>query len=1152
MPKRKDIKKILIIGSGPIVIGQACEFDYSGTQAIKALKKEGYKVVLVNSNPATIMTDPEFADSTYVEPLIPEILEKIIEKERPDALLPTLGGQTGLNLAVKLHELGVLEKYNVELIGAKVDAIQRGEDRRLFKETMQKIGLDLPRSGFAYNLLEAEKIAKEIGFPLIIRPSFTLGGTGSKIVFNENDFVDSAKNALESSMISEILIEEYLNGWKEYEVEVMRDNKDNCVVVCTIENFDPMGVHTGDSITVAPAQTLTDKEYQRMRDMAFKCIRAVGVETGGSNIQFAVNPKTGRIVIIEMNPRVSRSSALASKATGFPIAKIAALLAVGYTLDEIPNDITKKTLACFEPTIDYVVVKIPKFAFEKFKPVSRDRTSVDNSYQILGSQMKSIGEAMAIGRTFKEALQKALRGLEVGRSGLESESEYYEKMLEKFKTLSQDDHELQEFLRSVEFNLRNPNCNRIYNIRYALKLGIDVDKISEISGIDKWFINQIKEIVDEEEKIKSFSTNKSLDELKELIIEAKEFGFSDKQISRLLKIDEKEIINFRVKNDLIPNYKVVDTCAAEFDSYTPYFYSTYDGILIRKEFKLDNSKISVEELGLFNETIVRYKEPKDKVIVLGSGPNRIGQGIEFDYCCVHAVMAIKEENLEAIMVNCNPETVSTDYDTSDRLYFEPVTFEDVLNIYKNEQEIAKQNNKNLLGVILQFGGQTPLNISLKLKSFGVKVLGTQPEDIALAEDRELFAKILKKLKLPYPEHGYAKSYKEALKIVQQIGYPVIVRPSYVLGGRSMEIIYDENSLKEYLSILFKEETNENSNVVIIDRFLENATELDVDAICDEKDVFVAAIMEHIEAAGVHSGDSACVIPYLSLTKEQVKTIFKYVETLAKSLKVKGLMNLQLAIKDGIIYVLEVNPRASRTVPYVSKTIGLPLAKIATKVMLGHSLKELLKLYNFTQEKVFELKYSSVKEVVLPFQKFANVDVVLSPEMHSTGEVMGIDKTFPLAYAKSQFAAGTNIPVTGKILLSLNNRDKQKALKIARQLKELGFELIATSGTADFLNKHGIECQKVNKISEGRPNVVDIISNREVALVINTPTGKGRSFSDGFLIRRTSTVNNIPIITTMEAAACIVEAIKEIKKNYNILTQKINFEVSPLQKWYKIN
>ncbi len=1146
MPKRKDIKKILIIGSGPIVIGQACEFDYSGTQAVKALKKEGYHIVLVNSNPATIMTDPEFADATYIEPLIPEILEKIIEKERPDAILPTLGGQTALNLAVKLEEMGILEKYNVELIGAKVEAIKKGEDRKLFKETMQKIGLDLPKSGFAYNLSEAEEIAKYVGFPLIIRPSFTLGGTGSKIVFNEDDFIEAAKNALQSSMISEILIEEYLNGWKEYELEVMRDCKDNCIVVCSIENFDPMGVHTGDSITVAPAQTLTDKEYQRMRDMAFKCIRAVGVETGGSNIQFAVDQKTGRIVIIEMNPRVSRSSALASKATGFPIAKIAALLAVGYTLDEIPNDITKKTPACFEPTVDYVVVKIPKFAFEKFKPVTKD-----NTYKILGSQMKSIGEVMAIGRTFKEALQKALRGLEIGRSGLGADGNKIEEKLNKLINSPDNSLEKQEFIKEVEFYLRNPNNERIFYIRYALKLGMDVEKISELSGIDKWFISQIKEIVSEEEKIKSVK-DKSLQEIKDLIIEAKEYGFSDEQLSVLLGVDKKEITNFRIKNDILPNYKVVDTCAAEFEAYTPYFYSTYDGVLARDEFKIGNNKITIEEIGLFNESVISHKEPRDKVIVLGSGPNRIGQGIEFDYCCVHSVMAIKENGLEAIMVNCNPETVSTDYDTSDKLYFEPITFEDVLNIYKNEEKIAKQNNKKLLGVILQFGGQTPLNISLKLKSFGVKVLGTQPEDIALAEDRELFAKVLRKLKLPYPEHGYARSYKEALKIVQQIGYPVIVRPSYVLGGRAMEIIYDENSLKDYLSMLFEEHTLDTSNVVIIDRFLEDAIEFDVDAVCDGKDIFVGSIMEHIEAAGVHSGDSACVIPYLSLTKEQVRTIFKYIELLAKSLKVKGLMNLQLALKDGIIYILEVNPRASRTVPYVSKTIGLPLAKVATKVMLGHSLKEVLKSYNFTQDKVFKLKYSTVKEVVLPFQKFSNVDIVLSPEMHSTGEVMGIDKTFPLSYAKSQFAAGTNIPIKGKILLSLNNKDKQKALKIAKQLSDLGFELIATSGTADFLNKHGIKCQKVNKISEGRPNVVDIISNHEVSLVINTPTGKGRSFSDGFLIRRTATVNNIPIITTIEAAVCIVEAIKELKKNYNILTQKINFEVAPLQKWYQQN
>lgn len=1150
MPKRKDIKKILVIGSGPIVIGQACEFDYSGTQAIKVLKREGYKVVLVNSNPATIMTDPEFADATYIEPLIPEVLEKIIDKERPDALLPTLGGQTALNLAVQLYDYGILDKYNVELIGAKVDAIKRGEDRKLFKETMLKAGLDLPKSGFAYNLTEAEKIAKEVGFPLIIRPSFTLGGTGSKIVFNEDEFIDAAKNALQSSMISEILIEEYLNGWKEYELEVMRDCKDNCVVVCSIENFDPMGVHTGDSITVAPAQTLTDKEYQRMRDMAFKCIRAVGVETGGSNIQFAVNPQNGRIVIIEMNPRVSRSSALASKATGFPIAKIAALLAVGYTLDEIPNDITKKTPACFEPTIDYVVVKIPKFAFEKFQPVTKEGNVVDDSYQILGSQMKSIGEVMAIGRTFKEALQKALRGLEIGRYGLGADGLGQVKTVEDLKDLPSNDERKQKYVKLVEYKLRNPNCDRVFNIKYALQLGMSVEEIEKLSNIDKWFIYQIKEIVDMEQKIKSYANKKvNTEEFKNLIIQAKQYGFSDYQIAYLLKKKPDEITKFRLRHGLLPNYKVVDTCAAEFEAYTPYFYSTYDGVNDRLRYAV--KKGAIEDLSYFNESLSYTKKDANKVIVLGSGPNRIGQGIEFDYCCVHAVMALREEGVEAIMVNCNPETVSTDYDTADKLYFEPITFEDVFNIYTTEQLVAKLSNTKLLGMILQFGGQTPLNISLKLKSFGVRILGTQPESIALAEDRELFAKVLTKLKLPYPAHGAAKSYKEAVKMAQKIGYPVIVRPSYVLGGRAMEIIYDENSLKDYLSTLFNKfgESSNVSNVVIIDRFLENAIELDVDAISDGKEVFIAGIMEHIEAAGIHSGDSACVIPPISFNQEQIKTIFNYVSLLAKYLNVKGLMNLQLAVKDGVIYVLEVNPRASRTVPYVSKSIGLPIAKIATKVMLGYKLKDLLKKYNFSQDRIFKLKYSTVKEVVLPFQKFANVDIILSPEMRSTGEVMGIDKNFPLAFAKSQFAAGTNIPMEGKILISLNDKDKPKGLKIAKQLIELGFKLVATSGTAEFLLKHNIECEKVNKLSEGRPNIVDIISNHEVVLVINTPTGKGKSFSDGFYIRRTATVNNIPVVTTIEAAKCVVESIKELRKNYNILTKKINFEVLPLQELY---
>lgn len=1139
MPKRKDIKKILVIGSGPIVIGQACEFDYSGTQALKVLRKEGYKIVLVNSNPATIMTDPEMADATYVEPLIPQVLEKIISKERPDCILPTLGGQTALNLAVQLHELGVLDKYKVELIGARVESINKAEDRKLFKQTMQEVGLDLPRSGFAYNVSEAEEISKEIGFPLIIRPSFTLGGTGSRIVFNKDDFLPAAKSALESSMISEILIEEYLNGWKEYEMEVMRDKNDNCVIICSIENFDPMGVHTGDSITVAPAQTLTDKEYQRMRDATFKCIRAIGVETGGSNVQFAIDPKSGRIVIIEMNPRVSRSSALASKATGFPIAKMAALLSVGYTLDEITNDITKKTPACFEPTIDYVVVKIPRFAFEKFRPVevSSDGTR-DNSYNILGSQMKSIGEVMAIGRNFKESLQKAVRALEIGRYGLGADGLGQSKIFDEFDSLSKDEKE--KYIEQVKYNLKNPNCDRIFNIKYALQIGFSVEEICELSGVDKWFVSQINEIYYAEQKIKK-NKCKTESEVAKIVQEVKGYGFSDYQLGYLLNKKESEIRQVREKYNLLPNYKVVDTCAAEFESYTPYFYSTYDGV--NNVLELEGKK----ETNWFDEIKCgTIKNSKGKVIVLGSGPNRIGQGIEFDYCCVHSVMAIRELGYKAIMINCNPETVSTDYDTADKLYFEPITVEDVYNIYLKEQ---KDEDAKLLGIILQFGGQTPLNIAMKLKTLGVNVLGTQPESIALAEDRELFAKLLNKLELPYPAHCKAESLEEALKVVKKIGYPVIVRPSYVLGGRAMEIIYDDNMLKEYLLRAFGAQVDKNArNLVLIDRFLENAKEIDVDAVVDGEDVFIAGIMEHIEAAGIHSGDSACVLPPVSLTDHQVKVIRKYVTLLSKELGVVGLINLQLAIKDDIIYILEVNPRASRTVPYVSKSINLPIAKIATKIILGEKLKNLIKDFEILNKKNDFLNYYTVKEVVLPFTKFSNVDVVLSPEMRSTGEVMGIDRTFPIAYAKSQFAAGSPIVLSGKILVSLNKKDKEKGLKIVKELVNLGYEIVATPGTAEFFNKNGVKSNEVKKIGEGRPNVVDIITNKEVCLVINTPTGRGRSFSEGFYIRRNAVLNNVPIITTLEAAECFVKSIKELKKSST--SGKIDFEVCSLQDWHK--
>ncbi len=1143
MPKRKDIKKILIIGSGPIVIGQACEFDYSGTQAVKILRKEGYKIVLVNSNPATIMTDPELADATYIEPLTVEVLERIIAKERPECILPTLGGQTALNLAVKLDNASILKKYNVELIGAKIDAIKKAEDRKLFKKTMQKIGLELPKSGFAYTTAQAEKIAQKIGFPLIIRPSFTLGGSGSKIVFDKKDFFSAAQDALKASMISEILIEEYLSGWKEYEMEVMRDKNDNCVVICSIENFDPMGVHTGDSITVAPAQTLTDKEYQKMRDASFKCIRAIGVETGGSNVQFAVNPNTGRMVVIEMNPRVSRSSALASKATGFPIAKIAALLSVGYTLDEITNDITKKTSVCFEPTIDYVVVKIPRFAFEKFQPIF-DKNKKDDTYQILGSQMKSIGEVMAIGRNFKESLQKAVRGLELGRYGLGGDGLGQTKLVERLSKLSMN--EKKSYIEQVKYKLRLPNCDRIFNIKYAIQLGMSVEEIFKFTNIDPWFISQIKEICDTEiEIIKNKKNWRKKEKIVELIKKVKKQGFSDYQIGYLIGKTEKDIRDLRKEKFLFPKYNVVDTCAAEFDATTPYFYSTYDGV--DSVLDMSEKKYCFDENYNLNLQYNIKSKPKNKVIVLGSGPNRIGQGIEFDYCCVHAVLAIKKLGFKSIMLNCNPETVSTDYDISDKLYFEPITLEDVYNVYLKE---SNSNNGKLLGLILQFGGQTPLNIATQLKSAGIKILGTQPESIAIAEDRELFAKMLKKLSLPYPEHGKAETLDEAVNIVKKIGYPVIIRPSYVLGGRAMEIIYDDMMLEEYLTKTFYSISDKKTKTaVLIDRFLENAKEVDVDAICDGEEVFVAGIMEHIEAAGIHSGDSACVMPPVTLTIEQIQIIKKYTTLLSKALNVCGLINLQLAIKDGIIYILEVNPRASRTVPYVSKSINLPLAQIATEIILGKKIKDFKKEINFRTENFKRKRYYTVKEVVLPFSKFNNVDPVLSPEMRSTGEVMGIDKTFPIAYAKTQFAANSPIPLKGNILVSLNKREKNNGLKVVRELINLGFKIIATPGTARFFKQNGIKSYEVKKIGEGSPNVADFIKNGKIDLVINTPTGRGKSFSDGFFIRRASILNNIPIITTLEAANCFIDSIRELRR-YVKNEPRINFNATSLQEWYR--
>ncbi len=1063
MPKREDIKKIMVIGSGPIVIGQAAEFDYSGSQACKALKEEGYEVVLVNSNPATIMTDPEMADKIYIEPLTADIVAKIIERERPDALLPTLGGQTALNIAVQLGEMGVLDEYGVELIGAKLEAIKKAEDRELFKKTMQEIGLDVPRSDIAHDVDEALAIADEIGYPVIVRPAFTLGGTGGGIAYNRQELRKIAEKGLEMSMIHQVLIEEGVIGWKEFELEVMRDLADNVVIICSIENFDPMGVHTGDSITVAPAQTLTDWEYQRLRDAAIKIIRAIGVETGGSNIQFAVHPESERFVAIEMNPRVSRSSALASKATGFPIAKIAAKLAVGYTLDEIPNDITKETPASFEPTIDYVVVKIPRFAFDKFP--TADPT--------LGSQMKSVGEVMAIGRTFEEALQKALRSLEIGRYGLGCDG--------KDKNPTREE---------ITQKLRTPNADRILYIRYALKAGFSVDEIYELTKIDRWFISKIKNIVEMEEELKAWAKKTNYDIWKvpgEVIRKAKRLGFSDYQLAYIFKTKEREIRKRRKSAGIVAVYKMVDTCAAEFEAKTPYYYSTYEQENDAKPTK------------------------RKKVMILGSGPNRIGQGIEFDYCCCHAVFSLKEEGYETIMVNCNPETVSTDYDTSDRLYFEPITHEDVMNIYENEKPE---------GIIVQFGGQTPLNIARDLEESGAKILGTSVDSIDFAEDRERFSKLLEELGIPQPEHGIAYSVEEAKEIARKIGYPVLVRPSYVLGGRAMEIVYDEETLVKYI-----EEAIEVSpdKPILIDKFLEDAIEAEVDALCDGEEVVIGGILEHIEEAGVHSGDSACVLPPISLSKEIIDTIIDYTRKIALALKVVGLINIQFAIKDGIVYVLEANPRASRTVPFISKATGLPLAKIAAKLMMGKKLREL-----GVKERL-NLKHVAVKEAVFPFVKLPGVDPVLGPEMKSTGEVMGIDYDFGLAYYKAELAAGMKLPTEGTVFISVKDKDKnEKLVEVAKKLKELGFRIVATEGTARFLKENGIDVEVIPKISEGRPNVIDEIINRRIDLIINTPKGK-RERSEGYLIRRTAVDFGIPYITTIAGAIAAVRGIEAVKK-----------------------
>lgn len=1054
MPKRTDIKKILIVGSGPIVIGQACEFDYSGTQACKVLREDGYEVVLINSNPATIMTDPEFADRTYVEPITPEYLTMIIEQERPDALLPTIGGQTGLNCSLAVAEAGVLEKYNVELLGAGVESIKMAEDRSLFKKAMAEIGLKVPDSGFARTITKAKKVAAQLGFPVVIRPSFTLGGSGGGIAFSAEEFEKMAANGMMLSPIHEILIEKSVIGWKEFELEVMRDTKDNVVIVCSIENLDPMGVHTGDSITVAPAQTLTDKEYQMLRDASISIIRKIGVATGGSNIQFALNPENGELAIVEMNPRVSRSSALASKATGFPIAKIAAKLAVGYTLDEISNDITKETPASFEPTIDYVVVKTPRWAFEKF--AEADST--------LTTKMKSVGEVMAIGRTFKESLQKALRSLENDRYGLGADGE-------------------DEGVKITDDMLIRPNIDRIFYIRKALKQGYSIKKINKLTSIDPWFLHQIQEIVDFEEAIKTADEKN----FKKILTKAKELGFSDYQIAYLRGKSEIEIRSTRKHYNIEPVYKTVDTCAAEFEAYTPYYYSTYE-----------------------EESEVRPSS-KEKIMILGSGPNRIGQGIEFDYCCVHSSFSLREEGFETIMVNCNPETVSTDYDTSDRLYFEPLTFEDVMNIVEAERP---------KGAIIQFGGQTPLKLALALEKAGVNIIGTSPNSIDLAEDRKRFAQLLHSLNIDQAPGDTAVSFEEALIIANKIGYPVLVRPSYVLGGRAMEIVYNEEGLQSYMISAVKASPK---HPVLIDKFLEGAIELDVDAICDGEEVFIGAIMEHIEEAGIHSGDSSCSIPPFSINNEILEVVKKHTISLAKALKVKGLVNLQFALKDGKVYVIEVNPRASRTVPFVSKATGNPLAKIATLVMIGKKLKD-LKL-----RPIEDIKHFAVKEVVLPFSRFPEVDSVLGPEMKSTGEVMGIDADFGRAFAKAQAGAYAPLPTEGNCFISLANKDKFAGAELAKGLAKLGFNILATAGTAEAIQTNGTKIKHILKVREGSPNVVDLIKKGKIDLVINTPFGKGPR-TDGYYIRTAALSHSVACITTIAAAKAAIKGISALKEH----------------------
>jgi carbamoyl-phosphate synthase large subunit len=1077
MPRRNDIAKILVIGSGPIVIGQSAEFDYSGTQACKALKAEGYEVVLVNSNPASIMTDPEVADRTYIEPLNSAYLEEILRVEaemlNPDglggkgkfALLPTVGGQTALNLAVDLADSGVLDKLGIELIGAKLEAIKKAEDRLLFKDAMTKIGLDMPRSALINNLRDGLEFAAKIGFPVVIRPSFTLGGSGGGIAYNREELMEILARGLDLSPVHECLLEESVLGWKEYELEVVRDLKDNVIIICSIENFDPMGVHTGDSITVAPAQTLTDREYQVMRDAAIRVIREIGVETGGSNVQFAVNPLNGRMTIIEMNPRVSRSSALASKATGFPIAKIAARLAVGYTLDEIQNDITKATPACFEPTIDYVVVKIPKWQFEKFPGADEG----------LGPQMKSVGEVMAIGRTFKEAMMKAVRSLETG------------------KKATADDIEP----RRLTQRLVTPHPDRLSYIRYAFERGMTVREVARMTSMDPWFLYQIKQITDEIKAVGGVPMEEvTADQLRS----AKRMGISDERLAAVWGLKGAEgtaaVRALRKKLNVMPVYKLVDTCAAEFESYTPYLYSCYD------------------------EEDEAAPTTKKKILILGSGPNRIGQGIEFDYCCCHAAFALREDGYETIMVNCNPETVSTDYDTSDRLYFEPLTLEDVLGVYEHEASAGAE-----IGMIVQFGGQTPLNLSLPLKKAGVPIIGTSPESIDLAEDRKRFGKLIEELKIPQPEGAMATSVEEAVAGANRVGYPVLVRPSYVLGGRAMVIAYDDAAVVQYMTTAIE---YSQERPVLIDHFLEDAIECDVDALCDGDDVLIAGIMQHIEEAGIHSGDSSCVLPSVDLSDDVLQTIREYTRKLAMALSVRGLVNIQFAIQRGTVYVIEVNPRASRTVPYVSKATGIPLAKVASRIMVGRKLKELLPEQVASGKDLETGSHYYVKSPVFPWGKFPGVDTVLGPEMKSTGEVMGVADNFGEAFAKAQIAAGQVLPLQGTVFLSVNDHDKEGAVSLARQFMEMGFHLVATHGTAIVLERAGLQPERVHKVKEGRPNVVDLIKGDRIQLIVNTPRGQD-TFFDEKAIRRAAVLARIPTITTLAAARAAAEGIAALQR-----------------------